>query len=130
MTIEEAVVSALRGVEALGGRVYPVEAMRDAGAPFVFYWQIRDDEEIALDGPTGLMEAQFAVHVVAATYGELVTLCRSCSAALRGLMGEGYPPLLIGFADVAAASPDLKDQEVNYYRRALNLTVNYQVTGV
>lgn len=126
MTPDEAIKAALEAIEGLSGKVYPLEGLKNASAPFVFYLQQLEDEEEVLEGHTGLLSASFEINCVAKTYAGLVALAGAVRTALQALQGAAYDGLLIERAAVRQASPDLKETEVNLYRRMYVLTVNYQ----
>lgn len=126
MTPEEAVKTVLEPIAGLRGKVYPAEAIKNAAAPFVFYLQHGEDEEEDLDGPTGLMSADFEINCVAPTYAGLTRLVADVRQALQSMQGVTYGDLLIERASVRQASPDLKEKEVNLYRRMFSLAIRYQ----
>ncbi len=126
MTPEEAILTALEPIAGLRGKVYPAEAIKNATAPFVFYLQHGEDEEETLEGPTGLMSAVFEINCVARTYAGLTKLVAAVRAALQAMQGVTYGGLLIERTSVRQASPDLKEKEVNLYRRMLTLAIHYQ----
>ena len=126
MQKEEIVKTALESIPSLSGRVFPVEALKNAQAPFVFYISEAETEEDALDGPTGLLAAEIEVHCVAASYGALAGLCRSVHSRLRALTGTTHGGTLIERAVVRQATPDLRETEVNLFRRAYALHLDYQ----
>ena len=126
MTPEKIVKSTLEGIPGLSGQVFAVEALKNAQPDFVFYKSTSQDEEYALDGPTGLLAAEIEVHCVAASYGALVGLCRSVRSRLRALTGTTHGGTLIERAVVRQATPDLRETEVNLFRRAYALKLDYQ----
>ena len=126
MTPEEAIKTVLGPIAGLRGKVYPAEAIKNVPAPFVFYLQHSEDEEETLDGPTGLMSADFEINCVAPTYAGLTRLVADVRQALQSMQGVTYGDLLIERASVRQASPDLKEKEVNCYRRMLSLAIYYQ----
>lgn len=126
MHVDEIAKSTLESIPGLSGRIFPVEALKNAKAPFVFYISEAETEEDALDGPTGLFTAEIEVHCVAASYGALMGLCRSVRNKLRSLTGTTHGGTLIERAVVRVASPDLKEKEVNLFRRAYALQLDYQ----
>ena len=126
MTPEEVIVAVLEPIAGLRGKVYPAEAIKNAAAPFVFYLQHSEDEEETLDGPTGLMSAVFEINCVAQRYAGLTGLVAAVRPALQAMQGVTYDDLLIERASVRQASPDLKEKEVNLYRRMLSLAIHYQ----
>lgn len=126
MTPEEAILTVLEPIAGLQGKVYPMEALKNATVPFVFYRQTAGDEEDDLDGLTGLQTATFEIHCVAKSYAALVSLAGSVRMALQGMQGRTYEGLLIERAKVRQASPDLHEREVNMMRRAYALQLDYQ----
>ena len=126
MTLDEIIKTTLKPVTGLDGHVYPMEALKNATPPFAFYFQTAEDEEDTLDGRTGLMEATFEVNIVAKTYANLIWLAESAKTALQKLQGTTHEGLLIERLTVRQTSPDLKEMEVNLYRRPYRLQVNYQ----
>ena len=126
MTPEQVILTVLEPIETLRGKVYPAEALKNATAPFVFYLQYSDDEEEALDGPTGLMSVTFEVNCVAQSFASLIWLVGAVRPALQSMQGNIYGDLLIERVSVRQASPDLKEKEVGLYRRMLQLEIHYQ----
>ena len=126
MTPEEVIKTVLEPIAGLQDKVFPAEAIKNVSAPFVFYLQHREDEEETLDGPAGLMSADFEINCVAQTYAGLTGLVAAVRPALQSMQGVTYGNLLIERASVRQASPDLKEKEVNLYRRMLSLAIHYQ----
>lgn len=126
MTPDRVIKAALETAAGLSGKVYPLEGLKKASPPFVFYLQRAEDEEEALDGPVGLLSASFEINCVARTYAGLVALAGDVRPALQALQGAAHGGLLIERAQVRQASPDLKEMEVNLYRRMYVLQLNYQ----
>lgn len=126
MTLDKVIKATLEPVKGLHAHVYPLEGLKNATPPFAFYFQTTEDEEDALDGRTGLMEAAFEVHIVAKTYANLVWLAGAARTALQQLQGTTHEDLLIERVTVTQASRDVKEVEVNLYRRPYVLRVNYQ----
>ena len=126
MTLDKIIKTTLEPITGLDKHVYPLEALKNAAAPFVFYLQMAEDGENALDGLTGLQSAAFEVNVVAKTYASLIWLAGSVKLALQALQGTTHEDLTIERVSVRQTSPDLKEQEVDLYRRCYALQVNYQ----
>ncbi len=126
MSPEEAILTVLEPIAGLRGKVYPMEALKNATVPFVFYRQTAGDEEDDLEGQTGLQTATFEIHGVAKSYAALVSLAGSVRLALQGMQGCTYEGLLIERAKVQQASPDLYEREVSMMRRAYTLQLDYQ----
>ena len=126
MTLDEIIKTTLEPIAGLDKHVYPLEGLKNATPPFAFYLQTAEDEEDTLDGRTGLMEATFEVNIVAKTYANLVWLAGSARFALQKLQGTTHNGLLIERVTVTQASRDVKETEVNLYRRPYVLRVNYQ----
>lgn len=126
MTLDKIIKTTLEPITGLDKHVYPLEGLKNAAPPFAFYFQTAEDEENTLDGRTGLMNASFEVHVVAKTYANLVWLAESARLALQKLQGTTHKGLLIERVTVTQASRDVKDLEVNLFRRPYLLRVNYQ----
>lgn len=126
MTPEQLMKTALERIDGLSGKVYPLEALKNAAAPFVFYLQTAEDEENALDGRTGLLSASYEINCVAKTYASLAWLSGTVRPALQALQGTTHEGIAIERITIRQASPDLKEKEVNLYRRMYVLTVDYQ----
>nr|WP_325212931.1 DUF3168 domain-containing protein [uncultured Oscillibacter sp.] len=117
----KAALSRLPGLE-----VFPLEGLKNAEAPFVFYLQAQGDEETALDGLTGLRSASFEINCVARSYGELKALANRVRPALQSLQGAELEGLSVQRAKVRQASPDLLEREVRLFRRMYILELDYQ----
>lgn len=126
MSPEKLIVAAMEPLQALRGKVFPVEALKNATAPFVFFVPAEEPEEEALDGLTGLAVWAGTVHVVTETYAELIDLVPRVRAELRALMGRTVDDLFVEYVTIRGTSPDLKEREVDLYRRALNVRIHYQ----
>lgn len=126
MTLDEIIKTTLEPIAGLDKHVYPLEGLKNATPPFAFYFQTAEDEADTLDGRTGLMEAAFEVHIVAKTYANLIWLAGSARLALQELQGTTHEDLLIERVTVTQVSRDVKDKEVNLFRRPYLLRVNYQ----
>lgn len=128
MTPEKLISEALEQMEHRPMKLYPFSALKNAAAPFGLYRRSAESEEDALDGPTGLMSADFEISIVAATYEQLSAYCMAARAALLELRGVERNGLLIESVTVRQASPDLEETEVNLYRRVYILHIDYQYT--
>lgn len=126
MTLEQAIVNELSCIAKLKNKVYPLEGLKNASAPFVFYVQLAQDEDETLDGGVGLKEANYEINCVEKTYNALTDLSESVYKQLRLMQGNTYSGLLIERATVRQTSPDLKEREVNLYRRMYVLHLEYQ----
>lgn len=126
MTPEQAILTALEPIAEISGKVYPLGGLKNAAAPFVFYLRLTEEEDEALDGLTGLQSGTFEINCVAQTYAQLIALAGSVRPALQGMQGKTYGGLLIERATIRQTSPDLKEREVNLYRRMYLLQLNYQ----
>ena len=126
MSPEKLIVAAMEPLTSLRNKVYPVEALKKATAPFVFFVPTEDAAEEALDGLTELEVWAGAVHVVTETYAELIDLVPQVRAELRGLMGRQIEDLYVEHVTIRGTSPDLKEREVDLYRRALDVRIHYQ----
>ena len=126
MTPDQLIKTALETIDVLSGKVYPMEGLKNAAAPFVFYLQMAEDEDHSLDGLTGLLSASYEINCVAKTYASLVWLAGATRPALQALQGTTHDDLVIERVTIRQASPDLKEMEVNLYRRMYVLTVDYQ----
>lgn len=126
MTPEQVLKTALETIEGQSGKVFPLEGLKNAAAPFSFYLRMTGDEEDALDGPTGLQSATFEINFVARTYAELIALAGAARPVLLALQGTAHEDLFIERVVIRQTSPDLKEKEVNLYRRMYVLQMNYQ----
>lgn len=123
MDIEQAVVRALE--TAAPGKVYAAAAIKGAAAPFVFYVLHRDEAVEELDGDTTLRAATFEVDAVGRGAKDLAVLGARVSATLKALRGTSGVGLEIQRARVTQESPDIKEREVNLWRRVYALRINY-----
>lgn len=126
MTPDKAIVTALEPIEGLPDKVFPVEALKNATAPFVFYLQKEDEVEEDLEGETELQAVTFELHCVAKSYAALVSLAGAVRLALRDMRGQSYGDLFIERVKVRQASPDLNEREVKLMRRMYVLQLYYQ----
>lgn len=129
MSPDTVIVAALETVEALAGKVFPLEAPKNTAAPFVIYLRGSAEEAQSLDGGVGLYRALFEINVVAGSYAQLSTAGDAARAALLGLWDSESGGYRIERVTVEQSSPDLWESEVQLYRRSYNLNINYQITS-
>lgn len=125
MGLETTIKTALEGVSALAGHVYAAEALRDERL-FAFYRVRTQDEPDTLDGGTGLATADVELHVVADSYKAMAAAAAQAAAAARTLQGSRGDGILVEKVHISQQSPDLKEVEVNKFRRMYVLRIDYQ----
>lgn len=125
MGLEQSIKAALEGVRGLSGHVYTAEALRDE--PLFAFYRVRTwSEEDELEGGTGLETAEVEVHIVAGSYTAMTATAALAAAAVKGLRGVQAGGVYIERVRVSQQSPDLKEMEVNKFRRAYVLRIDYQ----
>ena len=125
-TPEAAVCAALRTIEQLSGRVYPLEGLKSAAVPFVIYFRQQWEAEEDLHGTIALEKAIFELDLITETYADLVSISGSLQEKLLGLKCEEYDGLTIERSTLRQTSPDIREHEVDLYRRMFVLQINYQ----
>lgn len=125
MGLEQIIKTALEGVKGLSGHVYTAEALRDE--PLFAFYRVRTwSEEDVLEGGTGLETAEVEIHIVAGSYTAMTATAALAAAAVEGLRGVQAGGVYIERVRVSQQSPDLKEMEVNKFRRAYVLRIDYQ----
>lgn len=125
MALEQIIKTALEGVKGLSGHVYTAEALRDE--PLFAFYRIRTwNEEEVLEGGTGLETAEVEIHVVAGSYAAMASTATLAAAAVKRLRGIQTGGVYIERVSVSQQSPDLKEMEVNKFRRMYLLRIDYQ----
>lgn len=125
MGLEQSIKAALEGVRGLSGHVYTAEALRDE--PLFAFYRVRTwSEEDVLEGGTGLETAEVEIHIVAGSYTAMTATAALAAAAVKGLRGVQTGGVYIERVRVSQQSPDLKEMEVNKFRRAYVLRIDYQ----
>ena len=125
MGLEQSIKAALEGVKGLKGHVYTAEALRDE--PLFAFYRVRSwSEEDTLGGGTGLETAEVEIHIVAGSYAAMTATAALAAAAVKGLRGVQTGGVYIERVRVSQQSPDLKEMEVNKFRRAYVLRIDYQ----
>lgn len=125
MVPEQIIKTALEGVKGLSGHVYTAEALRDE--PLFAFYRVRTwSEEDALEGGTGLETAEVEVHIVAGGYAAMTATAALAAAAMKGLRGIQAGGVYIERVRITQQSPDMKEMEVNKFRRAYVLRIDYQ----
>ena len=125
MGLEQSIKAALEGVRGLSGHVYTAEALRDE--PLFAFYRVRTwNEEDVLEGGTGLETAEVEIHIVAGSYTAMTATAALAAAAVKGLRGVQTGGVYIERVRVSQQSPDLKEMEVNKFRRAYVLRIDYQ----
>lgn len=126
MSVEKAILAALEPIEGFWSEPGPLESLKNARAPFVFYLQIHEDSEESLEGDTELQEAYFEVNIVARTYQELLQLAGEARRNLHAVAGRTYGGTYIERCHIVQTSPDLKERETGLYRRMYVLQIQFQ----
>lgn len=125
MVPEQIIKTALEGVKGLFGHVYTAEALRDE--PLFAFYRVRSwSEEDTLGGGTGLETAEVEIHIVAESYAAMTATAALAATAVKGLRGVQTGGVYIERVRVSQQSPDLKEMEVNKFRRAYVLRIDYQ----
>ena len=122
---EQIIKTALEGVRGLSGHVYTAEALRDE--PLFAFYRVRTwSEEDVLEGSTRLETAEVEVHIVAGSYAAMTATAALAAAAMKRLRGIQAGGVYIERARITQQSPDIKEMEVNKFRRAYVLRIDYQ----
>lgn len=127
ISLEEAMVAALEALDGLNGRVCPVVDIQKNTGPLVVYDQRTETDEQELAGDTGLQTAGFQIHVLHGTYMKMRLLSETVKSALKSLRGTSNGPLRIEAVIVELATPDIREERVQLFRRTYNVTIFYQI---
>lgn len=126
-SVEEAISSRLQTIAGMSGKVYPVEAMKNAAAPFLFYEFQGLEAEETLAGDCDLLSCEAVIHAVGESYGSMRTLFERAANTIRAMTGADIGRIHVERAHVRQTSPDIRENEVNLYRRALAAEINYYI---
>jgi len=118
--IETRIKSALDGISALSGRVYPMKAPERAGLPCAIYLQESDTPLACMDGPSGISTAVYQVFVLASGYGALAV----ATAAVRSALDAMTAPELCSVV-TAEDTPEEYEDQSGVLRTVVTATVNY-----
>lgn len=129
IALEEALTSAIEALDGLDDRICPITDIQKNTGPLVIYDQKRESDERCLTGRTGLLEAEFRIHVLHSTYMKMRLLAEKVKAALQSMEGSTNPPLHIEAVDVELATPDLHEIKVSLFRRTYTVRFLYQIQG-
>jgi len=113
-------------IQDLNKKVFYAEALKNASPPFSFWLQKGGTTEQALDGYTELNRSTFHIHVVGRNLDEMDRLAeqvRSAIISMQGTVAGGY---LYERVSIQDTSPDIKDKDVNLYRRAYVVAIHWQ----
>lgn len=124
--LEQAMTDAMEAIEGLADRVCPVMDIQKSTGPLAVYDQNVENEEKTLCGHTGLLTAEYQVHVLHNTYLKMRQLSEQVKAALCALQGYYQAPLLIEVVTVELGSKDIMETKVNLFRRTYNVNFEYQ----
>lgn len=122
----DAVITALNTIQAVSGKVYHAEALKNASAPFLFWLQTAETAERDLSGYTELCEDGYELHCVAKNLGTLNEITKAAKAAVLGLQGFSAGGYLYESIEMSQISPTLREAEVGFYRKVYSITINYQ----
>lgn len=122
----DAVITALNTIQAVSGKVYHAEALKNASAPFLFWLQDGETAERDLSGYTELCEDGYELHCVAKNLASLNGISKAAKAAVLALQGTSAGGYLYESIEMSQVSPTLREVEVGLYRKVYSLTINYQ----
>lgn len=125
MVPEQIIKTVLEGVKGLKGHVYTAEALRDEPL-FALYCVQSWSEEDTLGGGTGLETAEAEIHIVAESHAAMTATAALAAAAVKGLRGIQAGGVYIERVRITQQSPDMKEMEVNKFRRVYVLRIDYQ----
>lgn len=126
MSVFLAVKNAVNGIQAVSGKVYHAEALKNASAPFVFWLQTGEQYEQDLLSRTELGEDRYELHIVTKNLEALDTISADVRAAVESLQGITENGILYEHIEVRQISPVINEHEVNLYRKVYEITINYQ----
>lgn len=124
--LEETLVAALESVDGLSDRVCPVEDIQKSTGPLVVYEQQTEEEADSIDGSAGLFTAVFKLHVFHGTYKKMRLLAEQVKSAVKSLRQSANGALYVEEVKVTMAHPDVLENRVQLFRRAYNVTIQYQ----
>ncbi|MDR0250692.1 MAG: DUF3168 domain-containing protein [Burkholderiales bacterium] len=84
-SVEELIVSALKSVSALGGRVYPLVAEKGVAKPYAVLTIVSRTEDADFDGAINVADVYLQVDIYAMSPSESSKVSGECRAALRGI---------------------------------------------
>ena len=126
MSVFQAVRSAINGIEAVSGKVYHAEALKNAAAPFVFWLQTGEEFEQDLNGRTELGRDQYEVHIVTKNLEALDAISAELREAVEALQQNTVNGILYEIIRVRQISPVINEHEVNLYRKVYEIDIFYQ----
>ena len=126
MSVFQAVRSAINGIEAVSGKVYHAEALKNAAAPFVFWLQTGEEFEQDLNGRTELGRDQYELHIVTKNLEGLDAISTEVREAVEALQGSTVNGILYEIIRVRQISPVINEHEVNLYRKVYEIDIFYQ----
>lgn len=126
MSVFQAVRSAINGIEAVSGKVYHAEALKNAAAPFVFWLQTGEEFEQDLNGRKELGRDQYELHIVTKNLEALDSISASVREAVEALQGTTVNGILYEIVKLSQISPVINENEVNCYRKVYEVAVYYQ----
>lgn len=125
--LEQTMKEALEVIDGLKDRVCPVVDIQKSTGPLAVYDQRGENEQKALTGGSGLLTAEYQIHVLHNTYFKMRQLAEQVKATMQALEGAAHLPLLIETVNVELGSPDILESKVQMFRRTYNVTFQYQI---
>lgn len=115
--IEEDVVKAIERVPELAGKVYPLFVPKDVPMPFAVYVSDGADEDDALGGWIGSYETNMEIHIVHSSYASL--------KHLSSLVAKELKAINTATVFIEENQPETYENEINAYRKVINLKLTY-----
>lgn len=128
MTIEQAMFSYVTGRPAvsalIASRFYPVAAPQEPTAPFAVYARSGASRDRSGSGPTGAVEASYAITCWSKTYPEAQAAAKAIRDALDGAAGP-WSQVAIGLVQADDVRDDF-NADLQLFGRVVTVTIQYQ----
>lgn len=119
-------INKFKQITGINGQVYHAEALKNAKAPFIFWYQTGESITQTLSGYTELRHANFEVSIVAANLASLEEISEDTVEAAISAQNETYGGYRYDVVDIEGVSPTLNEHAVNLYRKSYNIRIDYQ----
>ena len=118
--------SAIRTILTAILTTYTSRLPEKLSSDFMFFREVKLDEEKALQGFLGLMGQTFELEIYCREYSSLTTYFASVRAAIKALEQTTHT-YFIQSVEIDPSSPDLWEGEIGFNRKIITFTVFYQV---
>jgi hypothetical protein len=126
MGLKTGLIAQLKTITGIANRVFPGgKVPQGQVAPYIVLVKSGGAEYDALDGWTGLHRDSYELNMLESTNELADSLADSVITKLKAMQGATHGSAYIQDMQIDENSPELYEEQINLYRKIINITVIY-----